>query len=600
MTSTAPSPASPGTDGPPVPYAIQAVLQLANRLEEAGWRDVSSLRKNAASVRHDLGKVDTAEADPETVRIRCMGLVSQILNAKSIPPEAEAECWITLAELHELANESTDFRGRAASLILVALEEFAGSEHPRTRVCCFPTSRKRHRSSCRARLLLRLAEQRAAEGRWKEAAASAKKAQQEFVRAGDSKWAERCHNLHVESIAHRFMRTTPNVDSTPPLIGRVESARTVSQSPESTRNTDGARFVESPQEAAATTMARARSRHDGAWNAPRIDADLLAAIRDLRTLPLEEMRRIDATRRKTSGVPLDRVKQARLDAAIILTKTAMTQTEVGNYADALLVYAMARPLWTGIEGTELTRAACNHGLSITYAALDKLIEADAAAQAAHGLVSMVPQGESYRGTCLTRVNDLRSVVEERYPRPNSGESGPTTMADMLLTLTECAFRLVRDEHHNAELDSDVLGSTMKMAHRTRLHLEPRAAWTTTDKIKLARCDFVLGTCMVLAIGHRHTSKLPIRTEEPWTSFLSSSIFAETGAVNARDARGGISGSSRSGDHRGTSAIALDSQCAAIVSLMAGLDAFTEMGGRSTTVKDSLRIFLTVSTKARAA
>ena len=47
MTSTAPSAASPGTtDGPPVPYAIQAVLQLANRLdEEAGWRDVSSLRK---------------------------------------------------------------------------------------------------------------------------------------------------------------------------------------------------------------------------------------------------------------------------------------------------------------------------------------------------------------------------------------------------------------------------------------------------------------------------------------------------------------------------------------------------------------------------
>ena len=157
MTSTAPSPASPGTDGPPVPYAIQAVLQLANRLEEAGWRNVSSLRKNAASVRHDLGKVNTAEADPETVRIRCMVLVSQILNAKAIPPEAEAECWITLAELHELANESTDFRGRAASLLLVALEEFAGSEHPRTRMCCFPTSRKRHRSLCRARLLLRLA-----------------------------------------------------------------------------------------------------------------------------------------------------------------------------------------------------------------------------------------------------------------------------------------------------------------------------------------------------------------------------------------------------------------------------------------------------------
>lgn len=601
MTSTAPSAASPGTtDGPPVPYAIQAVLQLANRLdEEAGWRDVSSLRKKATSVRRDLGKIDTAEADLETVRIRCMVLVSQILSAKSIPPEAEAECWITLAELHELVNESTDFRGRAADLFLVALEEFAGSEHPRTRMC-FPTSRKKHRSSCRARLLLRLAEQRAAEGRWKEAAVSAKEAQQEFVRAGESKWAERCHSLHVESTAHRFMRTTPNMDSTSPLIGRVEPARTVTQSLGSARRTNSARFAESPQDATTTTTVRARSRHKGAWNAPRIDADLFAAIRDLRTLPLEEMRRIDATRRKTAGISLDRAKRARLDAAIILTKTAMTQTEVGNYADALLVYAMARPLWTGIEGTELTRAACNHSLSTTYAALDKLIEADAAAQAAHGLVSIVPQGESYRGTCLTRVNDLRSVVEERYPRLNSGESGPTTMADMLLTLTECAFRLVRDEHHNAELDSDVLRSTMKMAHRARLHLEPRAAWTTTAKIKLARCDFILGTCMVLAIGHRHISKLPIRTEEPWISFLSSSIFAETGAVDTRGARGSISGSSRSGDRRGTSATALDSQCAAIVSLMAGLEDFTEMGGHSTTVKDSLEIFLTVSMKARAA
>jgi hypothetical protein len=34
--------------------------------------------------------------------------------------------------------------------------------------------------------------------------------------------------------------------------------------------------------------------------------------------------------------------------------------------------------------------------------------------------------------------------------------------------------------------------------------------------------------------------------------------------------------------------------------MAGLEDFTEMGGHSTTVKDSLEIFLTVSMKARAA
>ena len=87
MTSTAPSAASPGTtDGPPVPYAIQAVLQLANRLdEEAGWRDVSSLRKKATSVRRDLGKIDTAEADLETVPCYWLGCWQTWRTSKPTP-----------------------------------------------------------------------------------------------------------------------------------------------------------------------------------------------------------------------------------------------------------------------------------------------------------------------------------------------------------------------------------------------------------------------------------------------------------------------------------------------------------------------------------
>ena len=66
------------------------------------------MRKKATSVRRDLGKIDTAEADLETVRIRCMVLVSQILSAKSIPPEVEAECWITLEMLLKNMEKNGD------------------------------------------------------------------------------------------------------------------------------------------------------------------------------------------------------------------------------------------------------------------------------------------------------------------------------------------------------------------------------------------------------------------------------------------------------------------------------------------------------------
>ena len=57
------------------------------------------------------------------VRRGCLSLVSQTMTAVAVAPEAKAECWITLAELHELADEQTDFRRRAAQCLLIALKD---------------------------------------------------------------------------------------------------------------------------------------------------------------------------------------------------------------------------------------------------------------------------------------------------------------------------------------------------------------------------------------------------------------------------------------------------------------------------------------------
>jgi len=311
---------------------------------------------------------------------------------------------------------------------------------------------------------------------------------------------------------------------------------------------------------------------------------------------------IDGTRRRTAGITLSKTERARLDAASALAGIALKQTEIGNHADALLLYAMTRPLWTGIAGAELARAACSHGLSTTYTALGKSIEADAAAQIARELVNAIPEGEPYRGACLTRVDDLRSIVETNYPRLDDGEADPATTADMLLELTECSFRLARDERHGADLDADVLRSTMKMAHRARFRLEPGAVWTSAAKVKLARCDFILGTCMVLAVGHGHpVGGLPVQAEDAWASFLASDVLAEAGADGGRDADDGENGSGRGdGRRRRTGAADLNARCAAIVPLMAGLDAFAAVSGRSAVLKDSLEMFLNASVRTVAA
>ena len=122
MTNTVPFPAD--ADDPPVRHAVRATLQLAGRLEEAAsWREADLLYGEAASIRQDLGGIDAAEADPEMVRRRCLSLVSRTMTVVTTVPEAKAECWIALAELHELANEQTDFRRRAAQSLLAALEE---------------------------------------------------------------------------------------------------------------------------------------------------------------------------------------------------------------------------------------------------------------------------------------------------------------------------------------------------------------------------------------------------------------------------------------------------------------------------------------------
>lgn len=595
MTSTAPFPAD--ADDPPVRHAVRMSLQLAGRLEEAadwraaaGWRDADLLHGKAASIRQGLGGIDAAEADPEIVRQECLKLVSRTRTAVTAAPEAEAECWITLAELHELADEQTDFRGRAVHFLLVALKDVERAEP--ARAGRWFSKRKGNWLPRRARLLLRLAEQRVAEGRWNEARDFAEKARGVFVEAREPEWAEKCRLL-AEFVKH-------NLSSTAAGGGRAGPARTAIQRLRPTPGVSTDRSTGSSQGATDPTTSGEPRR--GRRRVPPNSAVPLAAISDPRALPLNKMCEIDGARRRTADITLSEAERARLDAASALAGIALKQTESGNHADALLLYAMTRPLWTGIAGTELARAACSHGLSTTYTALGKSIEADAAAQTARGLVNAVPDGEPYRGACLTRVDDLRAIVETNYPRPDDGETDPATTADMLLELTECSFRLVRDEHHDADLDADVLRSTMKMAHRARFHLEPRAVWTPAAKVKLARCDFILGTCMVLTVGHGHAvGGLPVQAEDAWASFLASGVLAEAGAGGGRGADGGANGSDR-GDGRGrrTGAADLDARCAAIVPLMAGLDAFAAVSGRSAVLKDSLEIFLNASAKAVAA
>ena len=595
MTSTTPFPDD--ADDPPVRHAVQATLQLAGRLEEAaGWRaaagchKVDLLCREAASIRQDLGGIDAAEADPEMVLRGCLNLVSQTMTAVAAAPEAKAECWITLAELHELADEQTDFRGRAARSLLVALEDVE-----RVKPVCagqWFLKHEKNRLPRRARLLLRLAEQRAAEGRWSEATDFAEQARGAFIEAREPVWAEKCRLL-AELAKHNLSSTTAGG-------GGAGPARTVVQRLRPTPDSSADRSTGSSQGATAPVTSGDSLR--STRRVPLTSADPIAAIHDLRALPLNEMCEIDGTRRRTAGITLSKTERARLDAASALAGIALKQTEIGNHADALLLYAMTRPLWTGIAGAELARAACSHGLSTTYTALGKSIEADAAAQTARELVNAIPEGEPYRGACLTRVDDLRSIVETHYPRLDDGEADPAMTADMLLELTEYSFRLARDEHHDADLDADVLRSTMKMAHRARFHLEPRAVWTPANKVKLARCDFILGTCMVLAVGHGHpVGGLPVQAEDAWASFLASGVLAEAGASGGRGVDGGANGSGRGdGRRRRTCAADLDARCAAIVPLMAGLDAFAAVSGRSAVLKDSLEIFLNATMKAVAA
>ena len=595
MTSTDPFPADVGD--PPVRRAVQAALQLAGRLEEtadwraaAGWRAADLLYGEAASIRQDLGGLDAAEADPEMVRRGCLSLVSQTMTAVAVAPEAKAECWITLAELHELADVRTDFRRRAAQCLLVALEDVERVEPARAGQ--WFSKHKKNRLPRRARLLLRLAEQRAAEGRWNEATSFAEKAYGAFVEAREPEWAEKCRLL--AELAKR------NLSSPIAGVGGAGPAQTVVQRLRPTPGVSTGRSTGSSQDAVDLVTSEDSLR--STQRVPLTGADPLAAIRELRALPLNEMCEIDGTRRRTAGITLSETERARLDAASALTGIALKQTEIGNHADALLLYAMTRPLWTGIAGAELARAACSHGLSTTYTALGKSIEADAAAQIARELVNVIPEGEPYRGACLTRVDDLRSIVETHYPRLDDDETDPAMTADMLLELTECSFRLARDERHSADLDADVLRSTMKMAHRAHFCLEPRAVWTSTAKVKLARCDFILGTCMVLAVGHGHpVGGLPVQAEDAWASFLASGVLAEAGAGSGRDADDSANGSGRGDGRRRRAGTAdLDARCAAIVPLMAGLDAFAAVSGRSAVLKDSLEIFLNATVKAVAA
>ena len=301
----------------------------------------------------------------------------------------------------------------------------------------------------------------------------------------------------------------------------------------------------------------------------------LDAIRDLRPLPYTEMDRADAARRREAGLVVPEGDRARFEEAGRLAQAALAQTEAGRHRDALLLYAMAQPLWAGIAGAELAGAACRYGLSTTCSALNMPIEACAAARTALGLVDAVPAAAPYRAACSSRVEDLRGVIAERYPRPEPAGRGSTTTAEMLLEVTERSFRLAQAGDLGADLDRDVLGRTIAMARSARFELEPAAAVFSGEQVRLARCLFIIGACLVLVAGHGHRIEGPVKADEAWASLLGAIVLAESGS----------------------GARVLRARCGSMMALMARLDFFADEARRSDVLRKSLDRYLAVPAPA---
>ena len=97
------------------------------------------------------------------------------------------------------------------------------------------------------------------------------------------------------------------------------------------------------------------------------------------------------------------------------------------------------------------------------------------------------------------------------------------------------------------------------------------------------------------------AELPRRRLLATGARAAAAVLAVAGAGGGRGVDGGANGSGRGdGRRRRTCAADLDARCAAIVPLMAGLDAFAAVSGRSAVLKDSLEIFLNATVKAVAA
>ena len=526
------------------PVAVENALSLAMRLEEvAGRRDSDVLHRAAALVRESAEELRSAGRDSEAVLRECMRLASDALDAADSILEAEAECWITLADLHDLRQEPTDFRGRGIACLIRAIPLYDDEEpdpgHAGWRL--FAGRHRSDRTAWRAGLILRAATQLQAEGRAQEAGQYAEEARSLFAEAGEHGRAEECRRLS------ELVGRTPACPSPPPAPTQHAPA-----APSSRR---------APRRAPLATV--------------RSGTGPLDAIRDLRPLPYTEMDRADAARRREAGLVVPEGDRARFEEAGRLAQAALAQTEAGRHRDALLLYAMAQPLWAGIAGAELAGAACRYGLSTTCSALNMPIEACAAARTALGLVDAVPAAAPYRAACSSRVEDLRGVIAERYPRPEPAGRGSTTTAEMLLEVTERSFRLAQAGDLGADLDRDVLGRTIAMARSARFELEPAAAVFSGEQVRLARCHFIIGACLVLVAGHGHRIEGPVKADEAWASLLGAIVLAESGS----------------------GARVLRARCGSMMALMARLDFFADEARRSDVLRKSLDRYLAVPAPA---
>lgn len=553
----------PPTDGPG-----GRILSLARRLDEiAGVRDLEPLRVEAELLRRSGEQLESSGLALEPLLRRCMRLVSDLLDKMEVP-EAEAECWVVLADLHDQCQEPTDFRRRAVSCFNAAVPFYADHRSGSGRGGWRLTGRRRdERPRWHAELVLRAAFQLQYDGQPDKACLYAERASSLFTKAGYRDEAEESQRL-AELARGTSAASAPAVV---PARTRPAPVRTEPQ----VRTRPAVRTEPAP---AVPTRTAASPVHDGQTVPPphrspvtRGSTGLLDVIRDLRPLPFEAAERDDDARRSRDGVLTPAGDRTRFEAARDLTQTALAQTQATRHEDALVVYAMAQSLWSGLPGSELLRAACSYGLSTTYSALNLPLEGAAAARTALTLVDAVPAARYYHDMCSVRVEDLYGIVADRYPVQEPAEAGAAP-AEMLLELAEYTLRLTQAGDLGAGLERDVLESAITTARGARFELQPAASALPGARTRLARCDFVLGACTVLAVGYGYTLRHPVEADEAWAFLLRAGVLAEDGP-DAEDLR---------------------TRCAAMTALMARLTPFADVARRSDLLRGSLDRFLAAS------